>query len=464
MSAFPLRNILALSVVLLVSVPTAAAHGSTPLGNALLGPIHGPTPNKVAKHAFAFVSNFEDKKLDGWKVVNGTASVVTNPNYEGEPSLRSVPNGSVPQYDLARAGFVRGAHALSIEVAIDASGGTGYFGLTGPSGPVATIGIRNLSIVAGTSPATSTTIATVPTGTSQPSGWVELIGSIYHVGSGASTKYYLAVYADRTDSAIITSVRVPNATSYVGAFIETVSGTVEYSDIFVTTYQIPSTIPHFNPMEGYGQGSGTLVQVLPAFTSLTATETLGNWTTPEASILSFQINAMNYTGTDKSTCSGFFQLGVDLEPGGYIAPWYVPGHACRPYYFGHRASWAGFRSPNGTVLTLTIRDNISGHAIDFSLIDGSVKGANRNWTTSIPYSGTKFFGSYTQLEFQPTSLYPIDHYFLNGSIDGLTMSGGNLTKATPFAADYMVPFEINVPPTWNMNYYQVAASGYTQKG
>ncbi len=419
---------------------------------------------KVSTRAFAFVSNFEDKKLDGWKVVNGTARIVTTPNYEGEPALSSSPNGSVPQYDQVRSGFVRGNHVLSFEVAVDPAGGTGYFGLEDSAGPVATVGVRNLTIVAGTTPASATSIGTVPTGTTQPNGWVDLIGLLYRTGTGASAKYFLEVYADRTDVALTTSVSVPNATLYAGAFLETTRGTVAYSDIIVTTYHIPSTIPHFNPMEGYGQGSGTVVQVLPAFTTLTATETLGNWSTPEASVLSYQINSMNYTGTVKSTCTGFFQLGADLEPGGYIAPWYVPGHACRPYYFGHRASWAGFRSPNGTVLDLSIHDNVSAHAIVFSLVDTSVRGANRNWTASIPYNGTKFFGAYTQLEFQPSSLYPIAQYFFNGSIDALRMTGGNLTAPTPLSAQYMVPFEINVPPSWNMNYYQASVAGYLQRG
>ncbi|MFP3190111.1 MAG: hypothetical protein RXR31_02065 [Thermoproteota archaeon] len=32
--------------------------------------------------AFAFVSNFEDLSLDGWQIIQGTASVTTAPNYK----------------------------------------------------------------------------------------------------------------------------------------------------------------------------------------------------------------------------------------------------------------------------------------------------------------------------------------------------------------------------------------------
>jgi hypothetical protein len=306
------------------------------------------------------------------------------------------------------------------------------------------------------------TVGRVPSGTAQPSNWVVLIGSIYRNGSGANAPYVMDVFADRTDVLLARAVPVPNAGSYLGAFIETTNNSLEYSDIVVSTYRLAESIAHFNPMEGYGQGSGTVVQVLPAFTSLSATETLGNWSTPERGVLSFQINSMNFTGTVRSTCSGFFQLGADLEPNGRIAPWYVPGHACVPNYFGHPHSWHGFSSPNGTVLLLTIRDNLTGHTIDFSLIDSSVVGPNRTWTSSIPYNSTEFFGVYTQLEWQPSSRFPINLFSLNGSIDNLTTSGGNLSAPTPLTPGYMIPFAIDSPTNWNFNYYRTASSGYNQ--
>jgi hypothetical protein len=73
-------------------------------------------------------------------------------------------------------------------------------------------------------------------------------------------------------------------------------------------------------MEGYGQGSGLVVGLLPAYSNLTAQMNLHSWSVPQNDILSFQINAMNLTGTTVSTCHGFFQLGVDLDPLGRIAP------------------------------------------------------------------------------------------------------------------------------------------------
>ena len=464
MSASALRVSTIVTVALLFAVPPTVGpdHHVSGLG---IVPFHSqlPSPGSLPKRAFAFVSNFEDQKLDGWRVVNGTASVVATPNYQGEPFLQSSGNGSSPQYDQARAGFVRDDRSLSFGVTIRASGGTGYFGLESRSGPVATVGIRNLSIVAGATPATVTTIGSMPRTTSQPTGWVLLIGYVFRTGSGATASYAMEVYADRTDIPLATRVPVPNAHSYSGAFIETTHGTVDYTNIVVSSYRIGETISGFNPMEGYGQGSGSLVQLLPAFASLSATETLGNWSVPERAVLSFQINAMNYTGTVRSTCSGFFQLGVDLEPKGRIAPWYVPGRSCAPKYFGHPPSWGGFSSPSGTVLHLAILANLSTHLLDFTLVDTSITGANRTWTSTMAYNGTLFFGSYTQLEFQPTSKYPISQYFLNGSLDGLRISGGNLTGAVSLRAGYMLPYEIDAPLSWNMNYYDSAPAGYDQQ-
>jgi hypothetical protein len=52
---------------------------------------------------------------------------------------------------------------------------------------------------------------------------------------------------------------------------------------------------------------------------------LGSWNVPETGILSFQINAINCYGATYYSCVGFFQLGMDIDPDGHIAPWYVEG-------------------------------------------------------------------------------------------------------------------------------------------
>ena len=125
-------------------------------------------------------------------------------------------------------------------------------------------------------------------------------------------------------------------------------------------------------MEGYGQGSGLLVSLLPEFDNLTAQMVLNSWTTPQEGILSFQINAMNYYGTTRSSCKGFFQLGVDLNPNGYISPWYVPGVNCFAHYFLHSNNPAvqpGIPSPQGTHLTLSIVDDRSAKNIIFTIVD-----------------------------------------------------------------------------------------------
>jgi hypothetical protein len=197
--------------ILLLGLPAVAAGF---VGSDSPGLFRAPHPATASLHAgkaFEFQSNFEDRKQDGWKAVNGSATIVTSPNYRGEPALYSAANGSIPQVESARTGFVRGAQYLYFEATMDVSAGTGYFGLEGPSGPVATIGVRNGSVVAGSSPTSSGILGPVPTGSAQPSGWVELIGFVYRTGSGTSIAYHLEVYADRTSGAVATAVSVPNA-------------------------------------------------------------------------------------------------------------------------------------------------------------------------------------------------------------------------------------------------------------
>jgi len=137
----------------------------------------------------------------------------------------------------------------------------------------------------------------------------------------------MQVFVDGTDQPPF-EVGVPNAGNYYTAAIITENGTVYYTDIIVTSLEIPIYLQKYNNMEGYGQGSGLITTLLPPFYNLTALVLLRYWNTPQVGILSFQINAMNYYGTTRSTCVGFFQIGVDLDPNGTIAPWYVPGKNC----------------------------------------------------------------------------------------------------------------------------------------
>jgi hypothetical protein len=449
-----------------VGLAAGAAAGS-------LGDIHAPhafSPFAAAAGSpFAFVSNFENHRLGNWSATSGTASVVNTPNYLGEPSLASTATNTTPQVDQATSGFVPGASSVSFQVELNyGNGGTGFVGLAGPHGFVAVIGVQNgRTVWAGASVATATSLGKIPTGTAQPAGWVDLMAVVSAVTGPTGTSWEMQAYVDRTDIVAGANLSVPSAGSYTGAEIRTNAGTVDYTNIAFSTYQIPTTIPGYNNMDGYGQGSGLLVTTLPRFTTLTAQMTLSNWTIPQDGILSFQINAMNRIGTTQNTCFGFYQLGLDLDSAGHISPWYVPNNNCVAYYFQTHSPriGSGFTTPPGSTLTIRIIDDIAAAQIDFEILDHSVTGANRTSQVTIPYNGSAFEGAYTQIEWQPCcSSYPITSYFFNGSLAGLTISGGNLTSPMALPATYMLPFALDVPPSWNFGYYNAQAAGYAQVG
>jgi len=425
----------------------------------------------AASGPFVSVSNFEDRHLDGWSPTSGTATVSTTTNYLGEPSLKSTVRGSVPQIDHTTRSFVAGDASLSFQAVVNyAASGAGFVGLADRTGPVAVVGISAGSVAAGATPATATAIGPIPTsGTAQPAGWVDLL--VYLNATTPSTPntapWLMTVYVDRTDVAAATNLRLPGAGNYTGAILDTTAGTVYYTDLTFTTYQIPTTIPGYNNMDGYGQGSGLIVSLLPGFTTLSADMTLSNWNVPQAGIIGTQINAMDYRGTTLSTCTGFFQLGVDLNPGGRIAPWYVPGVNCVATYFATNStrSNGGFVTPPGSHLTLSITIDPTARTIEFQIVDLSVALSHRYWNASIPYYGTKFFGVYTQIEWQPCcSTHPIGSYFFNGTVTHLRISGGNLTSVQPLSASYMIPFALDVPPSWNFGFYDAPMAGYAQVG
>ena len=413
-----------------------------------------PSPAAGATlHPFEFVSNFEDKKLDGWsKVAGSTPKVVSSPSYSGEPSLRSS-NASGDQIDRASQGFETGQPTLSFQVALDApNGSAGYLGLgDGPKTFVATVGVQGGHVVAGPDLAKMKIVASIPPHSAYPSGWVYLSTLIASTGS----REYMDVFIDGSAS-VAANITVPNAGKYDGALLETTSGAVEFTNIVVSTYDIPIYIPGYNNMEGYGQGSGLLVSLLPAFDNYTSTMTLKSWSTPQPNILSFQINAMNYTGTTQSTCEGFFQLGVDLNPDGMIAPWWVPGVNCEAHYF---VGTAGVATPAGSVLVLHILFEASKKRIQFAIDDittGSV------WIHNLTYGGGAFYGAYTQMEFQPCcNSSPIGDYKLDGSLTDMQITPVT-GSAEGLPASYMLPFTLDAPTSWNFGYYQNSTAGYSQ--
>ena len=454
-------------LLIIPAVPTAAAVSSSiqALGfhSVRDAPRSLPGPG-----AFAFVANFEDGGLDGWSASQGSATVVSSPSYAGEPALLSTSSGGPPQVDVASEGFAPGGPSLSFQAAIDPSEGSGWVGVGNGSTPLAVVGLSLGTVWAGPNIITAAPIGSVTAQTAQPAGWVWVSANIYPVVSGKTSSWVMDVYVDRTDVPLATMIPVPQAAGYTDAWLSTTQGTVEYTDFIYTSYQIATTIPGYNNMDGYGQGSGLLVSLLPEFTTLSARMVLDSWSTPQTGILSFQINAMNYYGTTRSTCKGFFQLGVDLNPNGTIAPWYVPGDNCVAHYFTHSNSpavGAGFPSPPGSTLFLTIADLVGSHRIVMSILDTSVSGADQTWVATIPYTGTEFFGTYTQIEWQPCcSNFPIGAYSLDGSLDHMAISGGNLSGPTALPASYMLPFALDVPTSWAFNYYNVATGGYEQIG
>jgi hypothetical protein len=420
------------------------------------------------KSTFSFVSNFESFTLEGWQSIMGSSpSIVESPNYSGEPSLGSSASSGT-QKDYADRGFVAGLDSLSFQVAIDPSeaASTGYFGLASDYGSnltfVAVVGVKDGMIVAGNNIKNSVPIERIPTNTAYPRGWAYVTA---YVSNNASTGWVMQVYVDRTDL-IAANVSVPDARFYSGALIETMIDTVYYADIIVTSIEIPITIPGYNNMQGYGEGSGLLVSLLPAYYNLTARMTLNSWSVPQDNILSFQINAMNMTGTTSSTCVGFFQLGVDINTNGRIAPWYVPGVNCEAHY-----SWpnqnngpgiGGIHSPLGTKLILSIIFRPADSAIEFKIVDLST---NQSFVKYISYSGEAFYSTYTQMEFQPCcNAFPITSYKLNGELYNMQITTVKDSLAQSLPAGYMIPFSLDAPPSWDFTYYQNSISGYFEMG
>ena len=228
------------------------------------------------------MSNFEDGELDGWTSVFGTTPmVVSSPSYSGEPALFSAA-GSAPQIDIARRGFVTGDPLVSFQVAMEAASGSGYFGLGEQRTPVAVVGVSKGEVMAGGSLGSLQPIEPVPRDTAYPQGWTYLTANVNDTDKG----WVMDVFVDNTNTTAFT-VNVPAASGYSDAIIETASGGVLYSDIVVASVPIPTYLLGYNNMEGYGQGSGDIVNFLPAFSGLTAQMTLSSWKIPQEGILSF---------------------------------------------------------------------------------------------------------------------------------------------------------------------------------
>jgi len=413
---------------------------------------------------FAFVSEFTSGGTYsdyGWIAAGNPMPVIQNKvNYFGEPSLEVFKNTYVYSFENVTTGL----NSISFQAAVFAQNSKATISIINSKNQqVASVSIYKNQIFAGYSGVESY-YGNAPSNTVYPDGWVFIMANIYNSSKNNAFSWTMQLFVDRTDT-VFANISVPLAYQYSGIELSSSLGNSYFTDIIFTSYQIPVYYPGYNPMEGYGQGSGLLVSLLPPFTVIHANMVLNNWSVPENGILSFQINAMNYYGTTRSTCVGFFQLGVDLDMNNHIAPWYVPGKNCVAHYFINSSSPAigsGFYSPNGTRLSLTIAYITQEKEIFFQIIDYSVSGNLMYWNATIPYNGTEFYGAYTQLEFQPSSSYPIQQYYFSGSLYNITVGDG-ITQV-PLSNSYMLPFELNAPITWSLTYYGSAENGYNQIG
>ncbi len=461
------KKILTLVIVALVSLSFIPILAGSPTPGKLLDEKTSNAPAASTAGTFAYESYFESGGTYsnyGWSLSgNGQPPTITSSvNYSGEPSLR-VSGGETLS---TSSGIIPGNQFISFQAAVDASSGMAVFSIVNSNGKqVAGVGISGNQIYAGGSSLSS--IGTAPSNTVYPAGWTYISGNIQNTSTQKSFSWTMQLFVDQTDM-VFANVSVPGAYQYAGLQIGSNSGKVYFTDIVLSTYEIPIYSPGYNPMEGYGQGSGLIVSLLHPFTILHASMILNSWNVPESGILSFQINAMNYYGTTTSSCVGFFQLGVDINPNGMISPWYVPGKNCIAHYFlnsSNPSAQAGFKSPPGSMLSLSIVDQPANDTIFFQIIDHSVtqSSGDRYWNATIPYSGTEFYGTYTQLEFQPSSSYPIQNYFFSGSLYNMGY-GNSFSSLAPLNASYMLPFTLNAPTTWSFTYYNNAASGYNQIG
>ncbi|MFZ0830605.1 MAG: hypothetical protein WCB18_09360 [Thermoplasmata archaeon] len=460
-----LVSILLLPLVTISSVPADDRSAAT-LGS------HAATAGVASDPgAFAFVSTFEDLRSDGWRSITGGFTVQDRLNYSGEPALLSSARDG-RQLDIATAGIVPGQTFLSLQAVIHTgTGGVGFIGLASHRSPMLLLGVGEDQVWAGSNAAHLTDLGAVPLNTAQPAGWTYVTANIYQSdpSNAAPATWKMDVFIDQTAEPIVVGFSVPAAGEYTESLLLTTQGRVAYSDYILTTYEIAEALnAQFapNPSDGYGQGSGVLVSLLPRFNILTSTILLDNWNVPRTGILSVQIDAMNPGGANYPSCHGFYQLGVDLDPHGHIAPWYVPKN-CNPFYFQESQIGivsSGFVSPPGTVLSLTIARVPSEGEMVFTLVDHDVSAPDAVWSAAIPYTGPAFVAAYTQIEWQATSRVPVSQYFFNGSFAHLRISGQNLSAPVRLGPEYMIPFAVGVPPSWNFFYYSRSAAGYSQVG
>ncbi len=411
--------------------------------------------------AFAFVSdflnggNYEDY---GWQMIGKGSAIITNTvNYFGEPSIMLSKNTVL----VSNKNVIQGDNSFSFQALVN--GSYGFISIINSENqPLFSIGVNGKNIYFGNTPQSAKLIGNAPNSV-YPGNWVYLTAYIYNSSTNKQFSWTMQLFVDETDK-VFANISVPDAYEYAGIMISPLNGSSYFTDIIFTSYQIPIYNPGYNLMMGYGQGSGLIVKLLPPFTVIHENMILHSWSVPEMGILSFQINVMNYYGTTRSTGVGFFQLGVDIDPNGTISPWYVPGKNMVAHYFLNSSNPAvqpGFPTPNNSLLSLNIIYDVQNKTILFQIIDFSASSQYRYWNATIPYNGSEFYSTYTQLEFQPSSSYPVQDYYFNGAMFNISY-GDSLDSLTPLNSTYMLPFTLDAPATWCFTYYNSNISGYSQ--
>jgi hypothetical protein len=460
-----IRGILSIAVAALMIVSLAPAYVNGTHANVVrLEEVNAPAASTAG--AFALTSYFTSGggySSYGWHLISGNGkkdSISTSTTYFGEPSL------SVSDSELVNTnGVIAGDQFVSFQVALNPGNGMGMFGIVnGGNQILALVGVSGNSVYGGTNTTNMEPLGHAPSQSVYSGGWLYITANILNSSTQRTFSWTMQLFVDGSNT-VFANLSVPDAYQYAGiALINQGQAAAYFTDIVFTTYEIPIYLPGYNPMEGYGQGSGLLVSLLPAFTVLKANMTLNSWNVPENNILSFQINAMNYYGTTTSSCVGFFQLGVDINENMHIAPWYVEGTNCIAHYFlssNNPAPQYGFQAQPNSKLSLTIMIN-DNSTLSFQIIYFGSNGT-RYFNATIAYSGTDFYSTYTQLEFQPSSDYPISDYYFNGSLYNIAYGNG-ASSMQPLNGTYMLPFILNAPPTWSFAYYQSSISGYQQIG
>lgn len=418
-------------------------------------------------HSFAFVSRFTsggNYSDYGWTLLGGVSTILISKsmNYYGEPSLELSNKTNL----FTDQNITTGGQVTSFQFAINAAFGRGSFSITNSDGhSIASISVSGRNVTISTNKSNSSPTGMMPLTSPPKEGWSLISGNLYNDSNGNGSDWNLQIFVDNTIS-VFANLSAPLGYSYGGIEISSLAGHIYFTDIVFSSYKMTQFIPGYNNMEGYGQGSGLIAHLLKPFQILHTNIVLDNWSVPRLSSLSFQINALNYSAALNPTAKGFFQLGIDLDPKGRIAPWYVGGKDAIAVYFPTHAQegvFPGFITPNYTLLGLTIEYIPTEGKIFFQILDYNVSGSARYWNATVAYNGPEFYATYTQLETPNMSQSQLTRYHFNGTMTNITY-GSDFSSMSPLGNGYMLPYSINAPTVWSFTYYDGNSAGYHQIG